>query len=173
MGRLHEYRLTNSAKSKPQPEKPQKKTFVQNSLTPRFLRHDDTVLILVPEDLEITGSIDPALHGRVCKIISTVCDKDYVDISLVHKATTGADWDYSYADCYFSTPEIVTVPTFCLSLEKNLLHHRMNNPRAIHEEFQLARTSRSNSLPDLDEGNIDEVASPKHHSIGIAGNFFA
>ena len=173
MHRLGEYRLgTQAASEQKSPRTEQKKTFVQNSLTPRFLRTDDTVLILVPEELEIHGGIDPGMHGRIGKIVSPSCAGDSVEVQLVRKARDSEDLDYSYADRFYSKPEVVTVPTFCLSLEKKHFHQRMCNPR-FDEELYLPKTGRSNSLADLDEEEEDCLenirARYERHSIGVAG----
>nr|CAG4708119.1 unnamed protein product [Naegleria fowleri] len=88
--------------------------FISNSLTTKFLEENDTCLITVPDDLQISNIVDPSFHLRVGTILELDSMKEecLVQINfennIIHR---------------------VIFPSFCLCLEDRVLYERMKRKR--------------------------------------------
>ncbi|KAL0487451.1 hypothetical protein AKO1_004132 [Acrasis kona] len=123
--------------------------FVQNSLTSKLIEPGDFVLVVVPEDLEIHGGVDPSLHGRIARVVTKLNNSDHIQIELSRCDVKNFQLDGNGAQQMSERLEITVVPSFCLALDRNQLKHRMRSP--VGAEVQLPQHLdhfRSRSLPD-------------------------
>jgi hypothetical protein len=88
-----------------------------------FLEKGDLVLIVVPEEMEIHGFIDPQLHGRAGYLIG----EDDGDVLVeLKKPKRKRDLDSLWCITPRRDPkDIVSVPKFLLCLEERILNDRI------------------------------------------------
>ncbi len=96
--------------SKP-PTTPEKtnRNFVSSTFTKTFLQVSDLVLVLIPEEMQIIDSLDPEYHMQMGCIVKVIGDEALIQLK--------------------QTKEVITVPTFCLCLEDQVLYKRIKECR--------------------------------------------
>jgi hypothetical protein len=103
--------------------------FLHSPQTPDHLEKGDLVLIVVPEEMQIHGLVDPQLHCRVGWIVGSGEDDGEVKVEL--KRSKRRHRDLELFLCIGSTrkdhnaKDLVSVPKFCLCLEERILNDRI------------------------------------------------
>ncbi|KAG2373524.1 hypothetical protein C9374_011987 [Naegleria lovaniensis] len=115
--------------------------FISNSLTTKFLKENDTCLITIPDDLQISNLIDPCFHLRV----GTILELDLMNEECLVQITFE---NHSKMQ--------VIVPSFCLCLEDRVLYERMKRKRKkiLFRRSKEMQESRTNQ----DDDQIQELS---------------
>ncbi|KAL9649762.1 hypothetical protein ABK040_009577 [Willaertia magna] len=91
------------------------KRFILNTMTPKYLLKNDTILVNVDEDLAILDMVDPKLHGKM-GIIKDI-KGDELEIEMIYEN------DEDIRELHL--PRRVTIPIFCVCLEDRVLRSRI------------------------------------------------
>ena len=104
-----------------------RRLFISNALTMKFLNIQDTVLITVSDELQISQFVDPSFHLKVGKIVSILHFDEECLVELVNSNNS-------------DKLEQIIIPSFCLCLEDRVLFERMQLKR---NQMVLQRKSKS------------------------------
>ena len=141
--------------------------FIHSIRTPFYLRKDDLVLIIVPEELEILQNVDSMLHGRLAYITHVDAHSDEVEVRLKPKPQKESSQWMWYVNPQINDKEnnnnnqaqVTFVPKFCLCLQESVLKERQRS----HHRHQIiaANTNRPSSVVAIVDNSSTEIA-PVH-----------
>jgi len=113
------------------------RSFVTETHSSSYIKKGDLVLIILPEELEIHGVVDPMMSGRMGYVVS---ETNSMDVLIRLKKKRGEH------------EEFVTIPKFCLFLEETVLHGRKNEEKRVKKDIRRCLSDSLDVGIDLSSG---------------------